>query len=89
MSPLADAVCFINCQQAQRDRSQLSPKRCGFESFWGNVQQSHAPCMCFMQSIVHVACGHTSMDRGCCDASLSQPLGLVAHQCNQWRDHER
>jgi hypothetical protein len=45
--------------------------------------------MCFMQSIVHVACGHTSMDRGCCDASLSQPLGLVAHQCNQWRDHER
>jgi hypothetical protein len=82
-------VCFINGQQAQWDRAQLSTERCGFESFWCNIQQSHASSVCFMQSIVHVACGHTSMDRRCCDAALSQSLGLIAHQRNQWRHNKR
>ncbi len=87
VSPLRDAMCLIDGQQAYIHTAQVLPEGGRFKPFRGDIQELQVPEDTVIDCNVDLTGMHSRMHGRSLDPSVFQVLNLVFHQSYQGGDH--
>ena len=89
MTPLADAVRFVNSQQLHDTLANNFHKLRLAKTLGSDVQQRVLSCTDIGIALLTLGSRQRRIDEGGRDPTLAKCIHLVLHQCDQWRDHQR
>ena len=88
VSPFADAVGFVNSDEAQVQRMQKLPEAGHTDTLWGHVEQADPAGLGLALGGGGIAAVQAAVDEGGGDAVGPQGVHLVLHQGDEGRDHQ-